>query len=480
MPIIHKKHHSIHLHWPLLFLLLTLLTSWPTEATERKLIVLATGPETTELLRKIGESLARTAKLPPKELQFHVVLNPTLNAFALPNRHIVLNSGLLLAAKNRDELAGVMAHEIGHLKASHHLQLNSLSQKLSVQSLITTAAGILAGVVTGDGQIAQAIITGGGASSQSAILNAIRRKESQADSVAVELLTQTGFDPEGLVGFMNRLTQQQQLTTLPPPYLLTHPISQERVMDIRRLIAITHSTTPPRPDKEENQLLATSQAILEAGTSDSPEAMANLMRSRLKYDPDNLALNQGLAEALRSAGRLQQAEQLMTTLINNGRQENPYLLRNRALVRIEMGKYVEAEKDLRTALNQLPDNADIRFHWAFALKEQKKTLEAIRILRRLTAQYPNEPRFFYLLGLAEGEAKHEGEGHIALGRYYALIQERNNTIWHFQEAVRLLPTNSPEQKIAKNELIQARKMKPELDPTEKEERFTPPASAKND
>lgn len=440
-------------------LLLCLLLASPATAKEgRGLIVLATGPETTELLRQLGEPLALAAELPPKEVRFHVVLDANLNAFALPNRNIVLNSGLLLAVRDRDELAGVMAHEIGHLKAGHHLQLESMAKKLSVQNMITMAAGILAGVATGSGDVSRALITGGSATTQTVLLDSLRRKEGQADAVGVDLLARAGFKPEGLAEFMNRLVRQQQIASLPAPYLLTHPISTERLMDTRRMAQEIQNATPLRPGgREENQLLARAQAILEAAASDSPDDIATQFRNRLRLEPDSLPLRQGLAEALRSAGRLPEADTLMTTLIK-GKPKDPYLLRNRGLVRIELGQFAEAEADLRAALHHLPDNPDLLHHLAFALKERKKPTEAARILRKLTTQYPDEPRHFYLLGLADGEAGRQGEGHIAMGRYHVLTQDRQNALWHFQEAVRLLPPESPEQAIAKNELIQARKM----------------------
>ncbi|MBF0294177.1 MAG: M48 family metalloprotease [Magnetococcales bacterium] len=441
----------------LFFLVVALLLRVGMVQAENAPIVLASGLETTELLRMIGEPLAQAAELPPKEVQFHVVLNGTLNAFALPNQHIVFHSGLLLAVRNRDELAGVMAHEIAHLMAGHHIQIDSLAKKMSVQSMIAAAAGILAGVASNNGQLGQAVIAGGMASAQTSMLEAVRRRESQSDTLAVSLLARTGFNPEGLAGFMNRLAQQQHLTSLPPPYLLTHPVSTERLMDARRLAEEHPSTVPRRPDQAENRLLARAQAMLEAETSDSPDQIANQLRNRLRLDPGNLALSAGLAEALRSAGRLPEAESQLNALLK-GREKDVYLLRQRGMVRTEMGKYTEAEADFRAGLVLLPDNEELRYRQAFALKELKKTPEASRILRQLTAQHPQDPQYVYLLGLVEGQGGHEGEGHLAMGRYFTLIQEKKNAQWHFQEAIRLLPANSPEQSIARNELAQTQKM----------------------
>ncbi|MEO5334494.1 MAG: tetratricopeptide repeat protein [Magnetococcus sp. YQC-5] len=453
----------------LLFWLLTPLFSPALLAEEPDLVVLASGPETTELLRQIGEPLAMAAELPAKEIHFHVVLNSTLNAFAMLNRHIVLNSGLMLAVQDRDELAGVMAHEIAHLKAGHHLQLQAMSKKYSLQTMITAAAGILATLASRDTQIGQAVMTGGAASAQTSILEGIRRKEAQADRLAISLLSDAGFNPDGLAGFMNRLVRQQQISTLPPPYLLSHPISTERLMDTQRMAKEVASTQPRRPDATENQLLARAQAILEAETNASPEEAANQFRNRLKLDPDNLALGQGLAESLRSAGRLPEAETQCNAMLKT-RPKDAYLLRQRGLIRIEMGKNPEAEQDLRAALALLPDNPDLRFRLAFVLKELKKPLDASRMLRQLTAQYPNDPRYFYLLGITDGQGGREGEAHIAMGRYYALIQDKKNALWHFQEAIRLLPPTSPDHAIAKSELVQTRKMEQEIEVIERKRR----------
>ncbi|MBF0214071.1 MAG: M48 family metalloprotease [Magnetococcales bacterium] len=454
--------------WVLIALLSVLPGSGAAKEQNQALVVLATGPETTELLRRIGEPLAQAAELPPKEVHFHVILNPALNAFALPSRHIVLNSGLMLAVRDRDELAGVMAHEIGHLKAGHHLQLESLSKKLSLQTLITTAAGILAGFASRDGQLTQAMITGGAASAQTNLLEAIRRKESQSDRLAVTLLAKAGFNPEGLASFMNRLVQQQRIATLPQPYLLTHPITTERLLDARRMASEEPLSETPRPNPEENRLLARARAILEAETHDSPEESVLRFRDRLKLEPGNLALEQGLAEALRAAGRLPEAESQLNVLLKKY-PDDPHLLRHRGVTRIEMGRYAEAEQDLKAAIARLPEHEDLQYRLAFALKELKKTAEAIRLLRQLSSQHPDEPRYFYLLGLTEGEAGHPGEGHLALGRHHVLLEARENAIWHFQEAMRLLPAGSSEREIARQEWKQAMKMerKPEEIPERK-------------
>ncbi|MEO5346835.1 MAG: M48 family metalloprotease [Magnetococcus sp. YQC-9] len=468
MPTIQQFARCLILSLPL-FWTLFLSDHAHAASREKDLIVLAVGPESTELLRRLSEPLARAANLPPEEVHFHVVLNSALNAFALPTRDIVLNSGLLLAVKNRDELAAVMAHEIGHLKAGHHMQLEALSRRMSIQTLISAAAGMIATIASRNGQVGQAMITGGASSAQLDMLEAIRNKETQSDRIAISLLAQAGFNPDGLASFMNRLMQQQRISTLPPPYMLTHPITTERLLDSQRLATETPRPTPRKNDRDDNLLLARARAILEAETHDSPEDSVLRFQSRLRLEPNDLALEQGQAEALRAAGRLPEAEAAWNKLLKN-HPGDPYLLRHRGVTRIEMGRFEEAVQDLEEASVKLPDQLDLQFRKAFALKELKKPEEAIRILRKLAARQPNEPGFFYLLGLCEGEAGHGGEGHLALGRYHALIMDRNNAIWHFQEAARILPNGSVEQSIAREELKHARKMEVKREPEEGERR----------
>ncbi|MEO5371810.1 MAG: M48 family metalloprotease [Magnetococcus sp. DMHC-1] len=446
-----------------LFLWVTLAATWPETAWGKEkekdpdAIILISDPEISDLLDQMAAPLIQAARFPPESIRFHVILNTSLNAFALENGHIVFHSGLLLAAHGRDELAGVMAHEIAHLSAGHHIQLRDEAKNLSIRSLIATAVGIAAGIVAHDSNITQGAIAGGAASSQTALLTTMRQKEQQADRLAIPYLASAGFDPKGVGNFMERINREQRLASQPPPYMLSHPISSLRMTEAKDL-ATQYPPRKARPDHDESAWLLRIQAKLEAGVDADPDASAERFRKRasLSASPEAAqAANYGLAMAQRYGGHLTESDAILTALLAET-PKNPYFLRERGLSRMEMNRMEEAQKDFQNALTLLPNHFDLRYQLAVTLNERKQYDQANRLLRQLTSEQPQEPKPFYQLGLAEGELHHPGASHLALARYHRLMADSRNALWHYQEAVRLFPARSQEQTIAQTEWDQLR------------------------
>ncbi|MBF0624277.1 MAG: tetratricopeptide repeat protein [Magnetococcales bacterium] len=435
----------------MLLLLVAALLSWSTAALGKGEIRLVNDPETSDLLDQLGEPLVQAAGLPAGSVHFHVILETSLNAFALENGNIFFNSGLLQAARGREELAGVIAHEVAHLSAGHHIKIKDKAKNLSLTSLLATVVGIAAGVATGDSSISQGAILGGAASTQTALLSDLRQKERQADRLAVLYLSKTGLDPQGIANFLERIHREQRLSTLPPPYLLSHPISTQRLSEARDL-AQQHPPTQRRADTESAWLVRV-QAKLEAGLGSDPAATAQRFEQQLQgnSDPKEIfPIRYGLALARRYGGQLAEAETLLSELLEDHPQD-PYLLRERGLVRMERNNLTEARRDFETALEKLPDHQDLRYQLASVLSEQKEYAKAGHLLRRLISEFPQNPRPFYLLGLVEGQMGRPGHSHLALARHHRLQGEEETALWHYREAARRFPPDSPERKITRDE-----------------------------
>ena len=88
-----------------------------------KQLTLIEDPEILEYMHRIGEPIIEAAQPMSYRFRFHVVKNPTLNAFAVPGGHLYLFSGLLLKAQHAGEVAGVIAHELAHVKHRHTAQM---------------------------------------------------------------------------------------------------------------------------------------------------------------------------------------------------------------------------------------------------------------------------------------------------------------------------------------------------------------------
>ena len=154
-----------------------------------------------------------------KRVKLHLVENGEVNAFALPDYHMVVYSGLLKAVKNDGELAGVLGHELAHMELSHVMK--KLGKEVGLSVLISITTGELGG---------DAIKEVIGMLSSSAY---DRKLEKDADVQAVKYLRKAGIDRNDFANFLDRLGQEEAGVPKELSWLSTHPDSRERAKYIR-------------------------------------------------------------------------------------------------------------------------------------------------------------------------------------------------------------------------------------------------------
>ena len=192
-------------------------------------------PELQAYVTRTGRELVAVSELPKEEFTFTVLDSDVINAFALPGGYVYITRGLLALADDEAELAGVMAHEIGHVTARHSAQ--RYSRGVLAQGGVAIGS-ILAGVLGGSAgaQLAQ---QAGGASAQAYLAGYSRDQEFQADDLGVRYLARAGYDPTAMSGFLTKLERNDQLmrrlagrdeadpTT---SWFATHPRTPDRVL----------------------------------------------------------------------------------------------------------------------------------------------------------------------------------------------------------------------------------------------------------
>lgn len=147
-----------------------------------------------------------------KPIKLHVIESGEVNAFAFPDRHLVIYTSLIKECQNEMELCGVMAHEIAHIERGHVMQKLIKEVGLSV----------LANAVGGDG--------GAVLAETAQILTSTaydRTLESEADNYAVAYLSEAGIDPSPLGDFLYRLSREEDLPSI-TEWISTHPDSKKR------------------------------------------------------------------------------------------------------------------------------------------------------------------------------------------------------------------------------------------------------------
>lgn len=150
------------------------------------------------------------------------------NAFAVPGKKIGVHTGLLKVAKNQDQLATVIGHEIGHVLAKHS------SERMSIQ-FVSESSQQLVGALIGQGAGQQAVMAALGLGSQFGVLMPYGRlQESESDNIGLRLMSQAGFNPQASIELWHNMAAGSQ--GQPPEFLSTHPSHETRIGDLRALM----------------------------------------------------------------------------------------------------------------------------------------------------------------------------------------------------------------------------------------------------
>ena len=177
-------------------------------------------PVITEYINRVGQNIVlhSDAKIP---FTIKVIDSDEVNAFALPGGYFFVNKGLILAADNESELAGVMAHEIAHVAARHAMENAGKGQFIGY--------GILAGLIL-SGPIGGAIIQNtAGLGQMLAFFQFSQGAEREADMLGVQYLYASGYDPTGMATMFEKLASQNRKKKSGFSKLFsTHPQSIER------------------------------------------------------------------------------------------------------------------------------------------------------------------------------------------------------------------------------------------------------------
>ena len=155
----------------------------------------------TEYINRIGQNIVlhSDAKVP---FTIKVIDTDEVNAFALPGGFFFVNRGLILAADNESELAGVMAHEIAHVAARHAMENQGKAQAMNY--------GMLAGIIFGGGIVSTVLQNGGGILGALGMLKFSRGAEEEADRLGVQYLYSSGYDPSGMAAMFEKLASQNK------------------------------------------------------------------------------------------------------------------------------------------------------------------------------------------------------------------------------------------------------------------------------
>jgi hypothetical protein len=178
-----------------------------------------------EYVNRLGLELASVAPGERYPYQFKLVNDTAINAFALPGGFIYINRGIVEAADREAELAGVMAHEIGHVVLRHG------TNQASRNSIFQLGFGILGGIFGGGGGVGAIVAQAGAGIGAAAFFNGFSRDaERQADLMGAQILYDAGWDPTGMPEFFEKL--EAGGGSRGPEFLSSHPNPGNRAQSV--------------------------------------------------------------------------------------------------------------------------------------------------------------------------------------------------------------------------------------------------------
>ena len=393
----------------------------------RKELPLSDDVDVNRYVARVGQKIVAALGDQPFNYRFAVVRDGRINAFAVPGGSVYVNAGLLTAAGNDDEVAGVLAHEIAHVNGHHLVRQQEATQVLNYATLL----GLLLSVV-------HPAIGAGAAAANSAVQLQYRREfEQEADYVGARYVHQAGSEPGGMVDFFKKMLDQQRFgPTAMPPYLLSHPLTDARITNLE---AVLHRHQWDRRSRQPVSLdLARAQLLLRVQTEAADAVLAAYWKQAASRPEDGRA-RYLLGLAYFATGALEPARETFETIPQPGEVDGTREL-GRTWLRLRQPE--KARDLLRRATERQPDDPLAHHELAKALDALNASDDAIREYERAVQLAPGLEEAHYNLGMLAGRSGRLGEGFYHLGVALELRGDFDKALSQFKKAEPLFPAGS--------------------------------------
>ncbi len=420
-------------------------------------------------IRVLTIPLFEAAGLTKESVHTYIVNDRSLNAFVAGGQNVFVNSGLILQAKNVNEVIGVVAHETGHISGGHLARFNEGLKGATAISILGMVLGAAA-IVGGAGDAGAAIALGSQQAATRSVLSYSRTQESAADQAGLKFLEATGQSGEGLVSFLEYLGDQEALITKnKDPYVRSHPVTSDRVAALREAVESSpHAHAEPSPEYLE--IFKRMQAKL-GGYLNQPYVTFQ------KYPPGDQSLYGRYARAYAYHQQhefdlaMAEAESLLKDYPNDPFfwELKGFLLFENGMIRESIPPYqrsVELKDDeplILTALGQA----------MLALEDPALNDEAIGLLEKANRYEKDNSFTWRQLATAYYRNGDQGMTHLATAESYVLTGDIQATMIHASQALKQLKTGSPSWLRAQDIMFIARsnmpeKMRSKMEPPENE------------
>ena len=385
----------------------------------------------TDYLSAMGWRLAAASGTRPAKLEFFMVKDPRINAFALPGGYMGFNAGLVTASSNESELAGVMGHELAHVTQRHIAR--SAAEQGGVATIATWAM-VLAAIIAGSANpdiVLAALAAGQGLSYQRQVAFT-RAHELEADRIGIQTLAGAGYDAAGMATFFQKLEQQSRLYGNGMPEILrTHPVNTTRVSEAR-----ARAEALPKLNVTDSLEYALMKARTQVFASTQPSDAVQAYGTMIQVGSDTPGARYGLAFAQHQLGQNQVALQTLKPILDKyPRQPNIALLQ--AAILMAGG---DADKGLAVYQRTLQSNprfAPAILEYGQALIEAGRSEEARRVLLTHEQALGTRLDTYRLLSQAARDMNNNAEASYQMANYLFLRGDAGGALSQLDAGLRL-------------------------------------------
>lgn len=335
---------------------------------------LVSDPIILDYLYEVGQRIVAVTEPQPFIYRFSIIQDDTLNAFTIGGGYVYIHTGTLAQVGDVDELAGLLAHEIAHVRKRH---VAKAGEGQGAATLLTLAS--MAAVALGADPTVLAIAQGINVSLQ---LKHTRAQEAEADREGIGYLLKAGYDPYGMRRFFQRIVAanpERAMGGKIPTYLYSHPAIAERIANIEPLVE--RSGVTRRGPRSEDPRLAQIQARL--AKLSRPVAGGSGLRARAEFDRE-------LSDPLLARASDTQTDERALELLGQAElvePNDPRIYLRRAEIHERNGNYNQAQADLERAFALDPHTPLVQYSLGVLHKRLGNRSRAVFYLEQAVAHY---------------------------------------------------------------------------------------------
>jgi len=356
----------------------------------RSMDMVVDDPQLDAYINDVGFRLVSNSDKPKDHFTFFIVKDSQINAFAAPGGYVAVNSGLFTITRSESELAGVLAHEIGHITQNHLQRAFEASKKDAPLMALVLLGAIAAGASSHSGDAPMAVLAGGQGLLAQKSINFTRHDEIEADRVGILTLANAGYDPNAMANFFQRMEDVLSAGSGGddiPALLQTHPVTVMRISDAKsRADALIAAQKQEVNEKTMNRQLWEKSTAPVAFLND-PTALAQSSTASARMDTYAF-MRERVRVLAGDAPKL--ATYYASNLQNQHGFDTPWNRYGYAIALIRSGRGGAAVGQLQPLLKSHPDSQILKLALADAQLESGQRDAALAIYQQLNTESPRD------------------------------------------------------------------------------------------